>query len=188
MMMLDRCARLAECAVSAMTTSAGSAPEPPATDRAGEPAERLGMAGRRAVQSILDWALAVGVGVFAALVAGLIAIPLVQWGWVPPKLILWAPAITFLAATQACDLVIQIWVPVRRNGVTPGMLVMGLRVQTLRGGRPKARAYLIRWVLLTVDGLLLGLVAVVSIVATKRRQRIGDLVARTLVVRADRVS
>jgi uncharacterized RDD family membrane protein YckC len=39
-------------------------------------------------------------------------------------------------------------------------------------------------VLLTVDGLLLGLVAVVSIVATKRRQRIGDLVARTLVVRA----
>jgi uncharacterized RDD family membrane protein YckC len=65
------------------------------------------------------------------------------------------------------------------------MLVMGLRVQTLRGGQPKARAYLIRWVLLTVDGLLLGLVAVVSIVATKRQQRIGDLVARTLVVRAD---
>ncbi|MEV5718520.1 RDD family protein [Amycolatopsis mediterranei] len=167
-----------------MTTPA---PEPPATARAGELAERLGMAGRRAVQSVLDWALAVGVGVFAALVAGLIAIPLVQWGWVPPKLILWGPAITFLAVTQACDIVIQIWVPVRRNGVTPGMLVMGLRVQTLRGGRPKARAYLIRWVLLTVDGLLLGLVAVVSIVATKRRQRIGDLVARTLVVRADDV-
>ncbi len=143
------------------------------------------MAGRRAVQAALDWALAVGVGVFAGLVAGLIAIPLVQWGWVPPKLILWAPAITFLAVTQVGDIVIQIWVPVRRGGITPGMLVMGLRVQTLRGGQPKARAYLIRWVLLTVDGLLLGLVAVVSIVATKRQQRLGDLVARTLVVRAD---
>jgi hypothetical protein len=32
-----------------------------------------------------------------------------------------------------------------------------------------------------VDGLLPGLVAVVSMVATKRRQRIGDLVARILV-------
>ncbi|MFG1642857.1 RDD family protein [Amycolatopsis sp. NPDC049252] len=81
------------------------------------------------------------------------------------------------------DVLIQIWVPLRRGGVTPGMLVMGLRIETLRGGRPKGRAYLIRWVLLTVDGLLLGLVAMVSIVATRRRQRIGDLVARTLVVR-----
>ncbi|MFJ9779400.1 RDD family protein [Amycolatopsis sp. NPDC101161] len=169
-----------------MTTSPGSAPEPPATDRAGEPAERWGMAGRRVVQAVLDWALAVGIGVFAALGAGLVAIPLVRWGFVPPKLILWAPAVAFLAVTYACDIVIQIWVPVRRGGSTPGMLVMGLRVQTLRGGQPKARAYLIRWVLLTVDGLLLGLVAVVSIVATQRRQRIGDLVARTLVVRAER--
>lgn len=144
------------------------------------------MAGRRVVQAVLDWALAVGIGVFAALGAGLVAIPLVRWGFVPPKLILWAPAIAFLAVTYACDIVIQIWVPVLRGGITPGMLVMGLRVQTLRGGQPKARAYLIRWVLLTVDGLLLGLVAVISIVATKRRQRIGDLVARTLVVRAER--
>jgi uncharacterized RDD family membrane protein YckC len=106
-----------------------------------------------------------------------------QWGWVPPKVILWGPAITFLVVAYVGDVLIQIWVPLRRGGVTPGMLVMGLRIETLRGGRPKGRAYLIRWVLLTVDGLLLGLVAMVSIVATRRRQRIGDLVARTLVVR-----
>ncbi len=147
--------------------------------------DRLGTAGRRVVQAVLDWALAVGVGVLAALGAGLVVIPLMQWGWVPPKLILWAPAITFLAVTYAVDIVIQIWVPWRRGGVTPGMLVMGLRIETLRGGPPTARAYLIRWVLLTVDGLLLGLVAVVSIAATHRRQRIGDLVARTLVVRVE---
>lgn len=143
------------------------------------------MAGRRLLQAVLDWALAVGVGVLAALAAGLVVIPLMQWGWVPPKLILWGPAITFLVVAYAGDVLIQIWVPLRRGGVTPGMLVMGLRIETLRGGRPKGRAYLIRWVLLTVDGLLLGLVAMVSIVATRRRQRIGDLVARTLVVRTD---
>jgi uncharacterized RDD family membrane protein YckC len=141
------------------------------------------MAGRRVVQAVLDWALAVGAGCFAAILAGLVVIPLLKWGLVPPKAILWGPAVTFLVAAYACDLLIQVWVPLRRGGVTPGMLVMGLRVETLRGGRPKGRAYLIRWVLLTVDGLLLGLVAVVSVVATRRRQRIGDLVARTLVVR-----
>jgi uncharacterized RDD family membrane protein YckC len=143
------------------------------------------MAGRRVVQAVLDWALAVGVGVLVAILAGVVVIPLMQWGLVPPKAILWAPAITFVGAAYACDLLIQIWVPLRRGGVTPGMLVMGLRIETLRGGRPKGRAYLIRWVLLTVDGLLLGLVAVASMVATKRGQRIGDLVARTLVVRTN---
>lgn len=142
------------------------------------------MAGRRLLQAVLDWALAVGLGVLAALAAGLVVIPLMQWGWVPPKVILWGPTITFLVIAYAADVLIQIWVPLRRGGVTPGMLVLGLRIETLRGGRPKGSAYLIRWVLLTVDGLLLGLVAVVSIAATRRRQRIGDLVARTLVVRA----
>jgi uncharacterized RDD family membrane protein YckC len=146
--------------------------------------DRLGLAGRRVVQAVLDWALAVGMGFLAALLAGLVVIPLLQWGLVPPKVILWAPAITFIVVAYAGDVLIQIWVPLRRGGVTPGMLVMGLRIETLRGGRPKGRAYLIRWVLLTVDGLLLGLVAVVSMAMTRRRQRIGDLVARTLVVRA----
>ncbi|MEU7791578.1 MULTISPECIES: RDD family protein [unclassified Amycolatopsis] len=142
------------------------------------------MAGRRVVQVVLDQALAMGLGMLAALAAGLVVIPLLRWGLVPPKTILWAPAITFFAVDYACDAAIHIWVPLRRGGVTPGMLVMGLRVETLRGGRPKARAYLFRWLLMTVDGLLFGLVAVVSIVVTARRQRLGDLVARTVVVRA----
>lgn len=168
-----------------MTAPPDPAPEPAGPRPTAEVPERLGMAGRRVVQAVLDRALAVGLGVFAALAVGLVAIPLLQWGWVPPKLILWGPLITFIAVSYAADIVIQIWVPVRRGGVTPGMLVMGLRVETLRGGRPNWRAYLIRWALLTIDGLLLGLVAVVSVVVTKRRQRIGDLVARTLVVRAE---
>ncbi|GHG02996.1 transporter [Amycolatopsis bullii] len=146
--------------------------------------ERLRMAGRRVVQAVLDQALAAGLGAFAALAAGLVVIPLLQWGWVPPKTLLWGPAITFFAVNYACDALIHIWIPLRRGGVTPGMLVMGLRVETLRGGPPKARAYVFRWLLMTVDGLLFGLVAVVSIVLSRRRQRIGDLVARTLVVRA----
>jgi uncharacterized RDD family membrane protein YckC len=82
-----------------------------------------------------------------------------------------------------CDLLIHVWVPLRRGGVTPGMLVVGLRIETTQGGAPGVRDYLVRWFLFTVDGLLLGLVAVVSIAATERRQRVGDLIARTVVVR-----
>ncbi len=146
---------------------------------------RLGMAGRRVVQAVLDQALATGLGMFAGLGAGLVVIPPVQWGLLPPKAVLWVPLVTFLAVSYVFDAVIQIWIPLRRGGITPGMLVTGLRVETLRGGPPKVRAYVFRWLLCTVDGLLFGLVAVVSIVVTRRQQRIGDLVARTLVVRVD---
>jgi uncharacterized RDD family membrane protein YckC len=146
-------------------------------------AGRWGMVARRGCQYLLDWALAVGAGFLAGLLAGLVVIPLLQWGIVAPKAILLAPVITFCAITFVAELLIHVWVPLRRGGVTPGMLVMGLRVETVRGGAPGVRDYLVRWFLFTVDGLLLGLVAVVSIAVTRRHQRIGDLIARTVVVR-----
>jgi uncharacterized RDD family membrane protein YckC len=143
----------------------------------------LEMVLRRTSQHALDFSMAVGAGFLVGLSAGLVATQLVKWGLVPPLAILWTPAITFIAVTLVSDVLIQVWVPLRRGGVTPGMVVMGLRVETLRGGEPGLRDYLVRWFLFTVDGLLLGLVAVVSIAVTRRRQRVGDLVARTVVVR-----
>lgn len=162
--------------VTVATTTAESAP-------AGAGPGRLDVVVRRVAQHLVDWALSLGTGVIAGLLAGVVVVPLTKWGLVAPAAILWAPAITFLAAAMVADVLIHVWVPLRRNGVTPGMLVLGLRVETLRGGPPRARDYLIRWLLFTVDGLLLGLVAVVSIAVTERRQRLGDLVARTVVVR-----
>jgi uncharacterized RDD family membrane protein YckC len=41
----------------------------------------------------------------------------------------------------------------------------------------------IRWVLLIVDSLVSGLVGLLAMFATERHQRVGDLVARTIVVR-----
>ena len=60
---------------------------------------------------------------------------------------------------------------------------LGLRITTLRGGEPSLRAYLVRWLLMAVDGLLLGLVGAVLIAVTPRNQRLGDMVAGTVVVR-----
>jgi uncharacterized RDD family membrane protein YckC len=146
-------------------------------------AGRWEMVARRVCQHLLDWALAVGAGFLVGLLVGLVVIPLLKWGIVAPKAILWAPVITFCAIAFVAELLIHVWVPLRRGGVTPGMVVMGLRIECVRGGEPGVRDYLVRWFLFTVDGLLLGLVAVVSIAVTRRHQRVGDLIARTVVVR-----
>jgi uncharacterized RDD family membrane protein YckC len=69
------------------------------------------------------------------------------------------------------------------SGRTPAMRLTGLRIVTTAGGRPRFTAYVIRWLLMVADGALFGLVGLVVILATPRRQRIGDIVAGTLVVR-----
>ncbi|WNV85149.1 RDD family protein [Umezawaea sp. Da 62-37] len=147
---------------------------------------RLDALVRRTSQHLVDVALAVGLGFLGGLLVGLAVIPLMNWGVVPPRAILWAPTITFLAVAFVSQILIDVWVPLRRGGVTPGMLVMGLRVEKVDGGEPSVWDYLIRMLLYSLDGVLLGLVAVVSIVVTKRRQRVGDLLARTVGVRVGR--
>lgn len=71
-----------------------------------------------------------------------------------------------------------------RGGRTPGMRLTGLRVVTTAGAQPRFIAYVIRWLLMVADGALFGLVGLVVILTTRRRQRIGDIVAGTLVIRA----
>ncbi len=167
-----------------MTSPAGFAPPGVDIARPAAVPGRVDVLARRASQHVLDLALAAGLGFLGGLLAGVIAIPLVKWGAVPPQVILWAPAITFVAVAFVSQLLIDVWVPLRRGGATPGMLVMGLRVEKVDGREPSVWDYLIRSLLFVVDGLLLGLVAVVSIAVTRRRQRIGDLLAQTVVVRA----
>lgn len=70
-----------------------------------------------------------------------------------------------------------------RSGRTPAMRLTGLRIVTTAGTSPRFGAYVIRWLLMVADGALFGLVGLVVILATRRRQRIGDIVAGTLVVR-----
>lgn len=70
-----------------------------------------------------------------------------------------------------------------RDGRTPAMRLMGLRIVTTAGTRPRFTAYVIRWLLMVADGALFGVVGLVVVLTTRRRQRIGDIVAGTLVVR-----
>jgi uncharacterized RDD family membrane protein YckC len=70
------------------------------------------------------------------------------------------------------------------RGRTPGKAAMGLRVVTTEGAPVRFRHAAIRAALGLIDfWATLGAVAVVSALVTRRHQRLGDLVAGTIVLR-----
>jgi uncharacterized RDD family membrane protein YckC len=75
----------------------------------------------------------------------------------------------------------------RQNGQTLGMKLLRLRVISKGGGPANIAQLSIRWVCLIVDAIpytwpFTGLVGFVVILFSRDRQRIGDHLARTLVI------
>ena len=79
----------------------------------------------------------------------------------------------------------------RQNGQTLGMRLLGLRVIS-KGGGPASMAQLtVRWICLILDAIpytwpFTGLVGFIVILCSRDRQRIGDHLARTLVISTGR--
>jgi uncharacterized RDD family membrane protein YckC len=73
--------------------------------------------------------------------------------------------------------------PMLHHGRTPAMHWCGLRVITLQGEEPPPAAHVIRCLLTVVDGFPFGLIGLVTMTNSRRQQRLGDIVARTVVVR-----
>jgi uncharacterized RDD family membrane protein YckC len=70
-------------------------------------------------------------------------------------------------------------------GQTVGKMLLGIKVvREENGGEPGLREAAIRTVLRIVDGLFFYLVALITVLASARNQRLGDMAAHTLVVRA----
>ncbi|MBW3614066.1 MAG: RDD family protein [Actinobacteria bacterium] len=70
------------------------------------------------------------------------------------------------------------------RGRTVGKAAMGLRVVTVEGGPVRFRHAAIRAILGLLDKYLLtGAVGIISVLLTRRNQRLGDLVAGTMVLR-----
>ncbi|HEX2728466.1 MAG TPA: RDD family protein, partial [Rubrobacteraceae bacterium] len=69
-------------------------------------------------------------------------------------------------------------------GQTAGKMLLGIKVIRENTGEvPGPGAAAIRTLLRIVDGLFSYLVAFIAVLATEKRQRLGDMAARTLVVR-----
>ena len=93
------------------------------------------------------------------------------------------PPTAFLVVVLAGGLLVDVWVPNHTGGRTPAMRLLGLRIVTEWGGTPTLGAYTVRWLLQVVDGFAFGLAGLLVMLLSRRHQRTGDLVARTLVVR-----
>ncbi|MFO7723027.1 MAG: RDD family protein [Bacteroidales bacterium] len=70
------------------------------------------------------------------------------------------------------------------RGQTPGKMIMGIKVMKLEGDRPIPGDYLMRWIFRAVDiWSSLGTLALILISSSDKNQRLGDLLANTIVVR-----
>ncbi len=70
------------------------------------------------------------------------------------------------------------------NGQTPGKKVMKIRVCNLEGDAPGFFSYFMRWVFRLVDIFILGgVIAVLTIIIGEKGQRLGDILAKTTVIK-----
>ena len=78
------------------------------------------------------------------------------------------------------DLVCEIFF----NGQSVGKRVMKIKVISLDGASPTVSQYLLRWIFRLVDFTLTSqLGAVISVAASEKKQRIGDIVAGTTLIK-----
>ena len=91
-----------------------------------------------------------------------------------------AISVGFFLAVVVYDVVFE----VRSAGATPGKRALGVRVQMADGAPVGVRASSVRNLLRLVEGpALMYVPAVISILITRRNQRLGDLAAGTVVAR-----
>jgi uncharacterized RDD family membrane protein YckC len=70
------------------------------------------------------------------------------------------------------------------NGQSLGKKVMGIRVISLSGQQPSFSQYLNRWIFRLIDMTLTSnMLAVILVAATEKKQRLGDIIAGTVVVK-----
>lgn len=70
------------------------------------------------------------------------------------------------------------------NGQSLGKKVMGIKVISLNGEQPNLGQYLIRWLFRLVDfSFTSSLCALIMVAATEKRQRLGDMIAGTTLVK-----
>jgi uncharacterized RDD family membrane protein YckC len=71
------------------------------------------------------------------------------------------------------------------NGQSIGKRIMKIKVISLDGGQPRFGQYLLRWLFRIVDFALIepGLIALIIAAVSEKPQRIGDMVAGTMLIR-----
>lgn len=79
---------------------------------------------------------------------------------------------------------VNAWWPHKHDGQTLAMKWLKLRIVDEQGGTPTLGALTLRTILFIADGFFFGVVGLIVMSTNPRHQRLGDQVAKTLVVRA----
>ena len=70
------------------------------------------------------------------------------------------------------------------NGQSPGKQILKIKVVTLHGRTAKPQDYFLRWIFRILEiTSSLGIMAILYISSTEKNQRIGDMLARTTVIK-----
>lgn len=90
------------------------------------------------------------------------------------------PLIIYAAVFVFYDLLCEIFM----NGQSIGKRIMKIKVISLDGAQPSIGQYLIRWVFRIIDfAITQWLGALISVAVTENKQRIGDIVAGTTLIK-----
>jgi uncharacterized RDD family membrane protein YckC len=130
--------------------------------------------GRRFVQYIIDI-------IIYGIVAGLISWALGDRGTGAVHAVL---VVVDVVVVVAWYLIYWAYVPFRRDGQTLGMSVLGIRVISANGGPASFVQLAVRSILLILFGIVSVIVGWIVMMCSRYRQRTGDHMARTMVVRA----
>lgn len=145
------------------------------------PSGDVHVTGRRVVANLIDGVLLVGVGAGILMATGVetttaatTAGTSTMWSMSPTGTLLYAvAALTYYVLME------------RFLGRTVGKMITGIRVVgETSGAAPTWGQAIIRTLLRVVDGMFGYLVAFVSVLVSGKRQRLGDMAAKTLVVRS----
>jgi uncharacterized RDD family membrane protein YckC len=92
--------------------------------------------------------------------------------------------VVFVAVWLGCCVFYDLLTEVFFNGQSFGKRSLKIKVISLKGNRPRLSQYMIRWIFRIVDfGITLGTAAVVSVAFSDNKQRIGDMIAGTTLVK-----
>jgi len=130
--------------------------------------------GRRFVQYIIDI-------IIYGIVAGLISWALADRGTGAVHTVL---VLVDVVVVIAWYLIYWAYIPFRRDGQTLGMSVLGIRIISSSGGPASFVQLAVRSILLILFGIVSVIVGFIVMMCSRYRQRTGDHMAHTMVVRA----
>jgi len=133
--------------------------------------------GDRILASILDWLIKIG---YIAALSFIIAMA-AKWKLVPSgSTALWT---LFIGLCSLPVIFYSLLFEYFTNGQTPGKRALKIKVASQNTEHLTFGKCLIRWLFRIVDfGICYGAIALVAVAVTAKKQRIGDLVAATVVV------